>query len=249
MKLIIDISKDRYDEIMSMDWKNCRLIFDEELRAIHDGKALEQEPCEMTAEEYRQRMIQAFHNADYDELIALVVLPTEKEFEHLGWLLEKHYKAKPEPCDDEYIKVPKKALRYRTAGMVAYNVECLKNHFDIERAVICGEQEPCTDVISRQAVMDALCNDCELFRNGEQACFTKCEEFHFLATLPPVTPAEKPNKWIPVSERYPEDGQRVLIDYCDEDAGIMLIRFNVNGYHGFKAWMPLPESYKQEVKE
>lgn len=45
MKLIIDISKDRYDEIMSMDWKNCRLIFDEELRAIHDGKALEQEPC------------------------------------------------------------------------------------------------------------------------------------------------------------------------------------------------------------
>ena len=45
MKLIIDISKDRYDEIMSMDWKNCRLIFAEELRAIHDGKTLEQEPC------------------------------------------------------------------------------------------------------------------------------------------------------------------------------------------------------------
>ena len=50
------------------------------------------------------------------------------------------------------------------------------------------EQEPCEDAISRQAVMDALCNDCESFRNGEQACFTKCEEFHFLATLPPVTP-------------------------------------------------------------
>lgn len=63
-------------------------------------KALQHEPCEMTAEEYRQRMIQAFHNADCDELIALVVLPTEKEFEHLGWLLEKHYKAKPEPCTD-----------------------------------------------------------------------------------------------------------------------------------------------------
>jgi len=52
-----------------------------------------------------------------------------------------------EPCD-EYIKVPKKALRYRTAGMVAYNAEWLKNHFDIERAVILGceykEQEPKT---------------------------------------------------------------------------------------------------------
>ena len=46
MKLIIDISKDRYDEIMSMDWKNGRRFFDEEIRAIHDGKALEQEPYE-----------------------------------------------------------------------------------------------------------------------------------------------------------------------------------------------------------
>lgn len=59
---------------------------------------LEQEPCEMTAEEYRQRMIQAFHNADTDELIAVCVLPTEKEFEHLEWLLKNHYKK--EPCGD-----------------------------------------------------------------------------------------------------------------------------------------------------
>ncbi len=44
MRIMIDISKDRYDEIMSMDWKNCRRIFDEEIRAIHDGKVLEQEP-------------------------------------------------------------------------------------------------------------------------------------------------------------------------------------------------------------
>lgn len=46
----------------------------------------------MTAEEYRQRMIQAFHKTDCDELIALCVLPTEKEFEHLEWLLKNHYK-------------------------------------------------------------------------------------------------------------------------------------------------------------
>lgn len=59
---------------------------------------LKQEPCEMSAEEYRQRMIQAFHNADTDELIAVCVLPTEKEFEHLEWLLKNHYKK--EPCED-----------------------------------------------------------------------------------------------------------------------------------------------------
>lgn len=54
---------------------------------------------QMTAEEYRQRMMQAFHNADCDELIAVCVLPTEKEFEHLEWLLKNHYKK--EPCEDK----------------------------------------------------------------------------------------------------------------------------------------------------
>lgn len=47
---------------------------------------------QMSVEQYRQRMIQAFHEAGCDELIALVCLPTEKEFKHLEWLLEKHYK-------------------------------------------------------------------------------------------------------------------------------------------------------------
>ena len=67
-------------------------IWDDDVKALEMAlKALEQEPCEMTVEEYRQRMIQAFHNADTDELIAICVLPTEKEFEHLEWLLKTHY--------------------------------------------------------------------------------------------------------------------------------------------------------------
>lgn len=49
---------------------------------------------QMSVEQYRQRMIEAFHNADCDELIAIVALPTEKEFEHLEWLLKTHYKEK-----------------------------------------------------------------------------------------------------------------------------------------------------------
>ena len=66
---------------------------------LKDYKRLkEQEPCEMTAEDYRQRMMQAFHNADCGELIAVCVLPTEKEFEHLEWLLKNHYKK--ESCGD-----------------------------------------------------------------------------------------------------------------------------------------------------
>ena len=69
-----------------------------------------------------------------------------------------------ESCEDEYIKVPKKALKYRTAGMVAYNAEWLKNHFDIERAVICGLQEDqCEDTISRKAILSKI----------EEVCFSE----------------------------------------------------------------------------
>ena len=52
---------------------------------------LEKSDAGMTVAEYRARMIEAFHNADCDSLISVVVLPTEKEFQHLEWLLKKEY--------------------------------------------------------------------------------------------------------------------------------------------------------------
>ena len=52
---------------------------------------LEESEAVMTVAEYRERMIQAFHNADCDNLISVVVLPTEKEFQFLEWLLKKEY--------------------------------------------------------------------------------------------------------------------------------------------------------------
>lgn len=65
------------------------------------------------------------------------------------------------------------------------------------------EQEPCADCISRQAVMDALCNKCELFhKNGEQTCLTKCESYHFLATLPSVNPTSNVSIQITEREKY-----------------------------------------------
>lgn len=80
------------------------------------------------------------------------------EFRQLAeWLKDYKRLLEKEPCEDEYIKVPKKALKYRTAGMVAYNAEWLKNHFDLERAVICGAQEPCEDA----TLKDIFCMGCE----------------------------------------------------------------------------------------
>jgi hypothetical protein len=90
------------------------------------------------------------------------------------------------------------------------------------------EQEPCDDAISRQAAIDACLNGW----NKDYKEIVK-----EIRALPPVTPqyteaeiqkmqdlesaeiqkayeigkAENPNKWIPVSERLPEDKTAVLV--------------------------------------
>ena len=81
----------------------------------------------------------------------------------------------------------------------------------LQMAIEALEQEPCEDAISRQAVMYALCDICELFhKNGEETCLTKCESYRFLATLPSVEPKKK-TEWIPVSERLPENNGTYLV--------------------------------------
>lgn len=96
------------------------------------------------------------------------------------------------PCDNEYIKVPKNALKYRTAGIVAYNAEWLKNHFDIERAVICGAQQPRDDCISRQAVLGMQ------YRIDDSATLSTRDVVNVddIEDSPSVTPQPKTGHWI-----------------------------------------------------
>lgn len=211
-----------------------------------------QEPCEMTAEEYRQRMIQAFHNADTDELIAVCVLPTEKEFEHLEWLLKNHYKK--EPCGNaidraEAIKV---ASGYCHPANVAKELAKLPS----------VNPQPCEDAISKQAVLDCLTT-------------TKLKKFDFILQaraeikkLPPVNPT-KTGHWIPVSERLPKiaDVYRVtryypnnvmnpnyLVDACFFDGSNTWYNDNrINHERDYAnnviAWQENPEPYKVEPQE
>lgn len=122
---------------------------------------------------YRQMLTDSVSNQIDDDIKAFDVAVEAMERE--SW--EDEY--------IKYIKVPKKALKYRTAGMVAYNAEWLKNHFDIERAVICGAQQPCCDCISRQEVLDMM-----QMRMGSK------ELYKAVYDLPPVTPQPKTGHWI-----------------------------------------------------
>jgi hypothetical protein len=72
--------------------------------------------------------------------------------------------------------------------------------------------------------------------------------------------SENPNRWIPVSERLPEDGEEVLCFLDSEEMAVLFRRNNWGQYEwvdgGFAtgaydvvAWMPLPTPYKAEGSE
>lgn len=80
----------------------------------------------------------------------------------------------------------------------------------------------------------------------------------FLEVLDEVE-KEQNNEWIPVEERLPEDGVRVLT--CDNYKNVHVMRhYNFyeypfcigpehERYYMPKAWMPLPEPYKECEEE
>jgi hypothetical protein len=76
----------------------------------------------------------------------------------------------------------------------------------------------------------------------------------FIALCADESSSEKPNKWIPVSERLPEDKQSVLV-WCPQYKNIYCAYLEKEQWWIFGAfvqmvpnavvaWMPLPEPYK-----
>lgn len=58
-------------------------------------------------------------------------------------------------------------------------------------------------------------------------------------------PTIEPQRWIPVSERLPNDGDRVIVQMLN--GHICIIEFSAWGVtNHLAAWMPLPELYRRQ---
>jgi len=114
--------------------------------------------------------------------------------------------------------------------------------------------------------------NCPFYANGGGGRMTVEEALKILDTIPTISEqvdalemaiqALEQTRWIPVSERLPEDGEEVLCFLESEEMAVLFRRNNWGQYEwvdgGFAtgsydviAWMPLPQPYKaeSEVKE
>lgn len=127
---------------------------------------------------------------------------------------------------------------------------------DIAKSVILDyfaalSEEPMDDLISRDAVLDACSQSINIL-----------DAMSRIEDLPSVTPKQR---WIPVSDRMPEEREWYLVVFKEKDTGFQLIPrvadYIGNGENEWQiidedglgqeyrsilecvAWMPLPESY------
>ena len=128
------------------------------------------------------------------------------------------------------------------------------------------------DLISREAAIDAICSRC--YYDGEPESYKTCEYYQnnesgfcdYMSAIngvPSAQPEQRKGKWIPCSERLPEDGIYLVYapDYQGGSSsakewhdGVMFSKYKNGKWsieHGYYsrpncviAWMPLPEPWE-----
>ena len=146
------------------------------------------------------------------------------------------------------------------------------NWMAIQDGIWCGSEqiakgipfEPCEDAVSRQAALDAI----KPMPNDNPSYWNNCDVINREDVIDQITglPSVQPiSRWIPVSEKLPEDRRTVLVTaYWHETYQVMEasyygdglwwgVPFNNTGKHMQKlepkAWMPLPSSFEPQESE
>lgn len=115
-------------------------------------------------------------------------------------------------------------------------------------------QEPCGDCISRESIIEIVNH--QRFGMSKLAFGIITEK---VKELPSVTPQQKmgsssenPNKWIPVSERLPEEAGMYLCSYDYDYVDTSYFDISMNEFNIFHeqvtAWMPMPTPYQSEIQ-
>ena len=129
-------------------------------------------------------------------------------------------------------------------------------------------QEPCEDFISRKMAIEAIKEIQPIDTEYDSTLYDKVDVMYILHSLPSVKPqtvtdfADKckecgkilnekyQQKWIPVSERLPEEDGMYLISTCMNCIDTCLFYKDDDGYlwvdyeESVIAWMPLPAPYQ-----
>ena len=104
-----------------------------------------------------------------------------------------------QPCEDtEVIKVSKGAVKARQGRFVIYDIFWLKENFYTTEEKIYGQpKQPCEDCISREAVIDHICEDKECYKEEcKGRTLKRCIDLQWVFDLPSVTPQRPKAKWI-----------------------------------------------------
>lgn len=104
------------------------------------------------------------------------------------------------------------------------------------------------DCISREAIIKHICESKECYKDEcKGRLYKRCYDLQWIYALPSVTPQQ--TRWIPCSERLPQDEQKVLVTtrsgkFIDVTTSIY---HHASAYweHYVIAWMPLPEPYTE----
>jgi len=133
----------------------------------------------------------------------------------------------------------------------------------LDMAIAALKAEPCGDAVSREAMLNGLASIAKAKAKSDAQKSLMGRIMFFTEQLPPVTPKQR---WIPVSERLPENRNLVLVTtYWHETYQVMVGSYWGNGVWwcapwnntsrehlkmlNAVAWMPLPEPYKEGESE